>query len=134
MCIRDRDAYARLKQGLDAVVRGPRAARAQRHTMLRKVVLDHRGHTYHGTIRNISVTGAMIEGIWDVPVGTVFNVQLSRDFSVSCTVRWSSEDRMGVEFASPLQRDRDGRIMAVLSPAPIRTIDQTVSVSQSDAA
>ena len=37
--------------------------------MLRKVVLEHSGEFYNGTIRNISQGGAMIEGLWNVPPG-----------------------------------------------------------------
>lgn len=108
-----KQASARLEQGLEAVARGPRCSRAPRQTMLRKVVLDHAGHLYNGTIRNVSTTGAMIEGLWNVPVGTIFKVQISQTRSVTCTTRWSEDDRMGVEFANTLQRDASGRIAAI---------------------
>src|SRR5690606_8345191 len=49
-------ALERLETGLVAVARGPRASRAPRQTMLRKVVLDHHGQLYNGTIRNVSST------------------------------------------------------------------------------
>jgi hypothetical protein len=35
--------------------------------MLRRVVLDHAGQRYNGTVRNMSLTGALIEGLWNVP-------------------------------------------------------------------
>ncbi|MEO5706649.1 MAG: EAL domain-containing protein [Alteraurantiacibacter sp.] len=110
-------AKARLSTGLMAVARGPKAARAPRQTMLRKVVLDHSGSLYDGTIRNISSSGAMIEGLWNVPVGTVFTVQLSQGFVVTCTTRWSADDRIGVEFANALRRDESGRLQGVQGPA-----------------
>lgn len=112
-------ATQRLATGLDAVARGPRSSRAPRQTMLRKVVLDHHGHLYNGTIRNISTTGAMIEGLWNVPVGTTFKVQISRKHTVTCTARWCEDDRMGVEFADTLQRDGSGSIAAISGPAPL---------------
>lgn len=112
------DAITRLEAGLEATAIGPRAARAPRQTMLRKVVLEHSGNLYDGTIRNISTTGAMIEGLWNVPPGTIFNVQISQDFQITCTARWCDDDKMGVEFASPLHRDRGGRISAVQGAAP----------------
>ncbi len=111
-------AKERLKTGLAAVARGPRSARAPRQTMLRRVVLEHGGNLYNGTIRNISTTGAMIEGLWNVPVDTHFKVRISDGFNVTCTTRWCEEDRMGVEFANPLQRDQGGRIVAVQGAAP----------------
>ena len=111
-------ATERLKTGLAAVARGPRAARQPRQTMLRKVVLDHNGQLYNGTIRNVSATGALVEGLWNVPIGTIFNIQISHAQAVTATTRWCDEDRMGVEFAVPLRRDSDGRIAAVLGRAP----------------
>jgi hypothetical protein len=98
-------AHARLASGLAAVARGPRSARAPRQTMLRKV---------------ISTSGALIEGLWNVPVGTVFKLQISQDFFVGCTTRWTLDDRMGVEFSNPLQRDEGGQILAVQGPPPRR--------------
>ncbi len=112
------DAQARLANGLEAVARGPRSSRAPRQTMLRKVVLDHHGHLYNGTIRNISTTGALIEGLWNVPVGTIFKVQISKNHWVTCTARWCEDDRMGVEFANALQKDSAGRIAAIQAAAP----------------
>ena len=86
--------------------------------MLRKVVLDHQGNLYNGTIRNISTSGALIEGVWNVPIGTIFKLQIAANHFVTCTVRWSMDDRMGVEFANPLQRDAAGQITAVQGPPP----------------
>ena len=90
--------------------------------MLRKVVLDHNGQLYNGTIRNISVTGALVEGLWNVPAGTIFRITVSDTHIVTATTRWCHQDRMGVEFATPLKRDASGRIAAVADggPEPIR--------------
>jgi hypothetical protein len=114
-------AMERLRTGLAAVAKGPRSSRAPRQRMLRKVILDHHGQVYHGTIRNISATGALVEGLWNVPVGTIFTIQVSEHHSVTATTRWCAQDRMGVEFAAPLSRDATGRIEAVQeSAAPLR--------------
>ena len=104
-------ATARLKSGLIAIAQGPRAARSHRHTMLRKIVLESGGEHYQGTIRNISATGAMIEGLWNVPKGTTFRVKMGPDHVVEATARWSQDDRMGVEFAAALQLDQAGGAM-----------------------
>lgn len=116
--IRAEDATQRLLTGLTAVAQGPRSTRAPRQTMLRKVVLDHQGTFYNGTIRNISLTGAQIEGLWNVPVGTIFQLHVSDGVVVTATARWSEEDRLGVEFAAPLKHDQSGRISAVQGRAP----------------
>nr|WP_246543535.1 EAL domain-containing protein [Novosphingobium profundi] len=104
-------ADKRLEEGLGAVARGPRSARAPRQTMLRKVVLEHGSHSYNGTIRNISRTGAMVEGLWNVPVGTQFTVYLAQDYAMQACARWSREDRMGVEFVQPLELDGNGAVI-----------------------
>lgn len=104
-------AMERLGEGLSAVATGPRSARAPRQTMLRKVVLEHGQHVYNGTIRNISQTGAMIEGLWNVPPGTVFGVHLSDGYVMMACSRWCKEDRMGVEFAQALELDAAGAVL-----------------------
>ena len=81
--------------------------------MLRKVQIEHGDHFYMATIRNISRTGALIEGLWNVPKNTIFRIRLSEHQSVTATARWSQEDRMGVEFSSALDLDERGTIAAV---------------------
>ena len=62
-----------------------------------------------------------MEGLWNVPVGTIFKIQLSETYTVTATSRWCFEDRMGLEFAVPLKRDASGRIEAVQeAPAQVR--------------
>ena len=111
-------ATERLTTGLAAVARGPRASRSLRQTMLRKVVLDHHGQLYNGTIRNVSATGALVEGLWKVPLGTEFKIHISETQTVTATTRWCEEDRIGVEFAAPLERDLGGRIAVIQDRPP----------------
>ena len=33
--------------------------------MLRRVQLEHDGHAYEATVRNMSATGALVEGLWN---------------------------------------------------------------------
>jgi hypothetical protein len=86
--------------------------------MLRKIVLEQEGQRFNCTIRNISSNGALVEGLWNVPVGTAFVVHLSGSQTVAGTVRWCEEDRMGLEFNPPLQSDARGGIAALRAPAP----------------
>jgi diguanylate cyclase (GGDEF)-like protein/PAS domain S-box-containing protein len=116
-------ATARLSSGLEAIAIGPRAARAKRSTMLRKVELAHRGERYPATIRNISATGALIEGLWNVPNGTIFQVMLSESHALTATARWCREDRVGVEFAKPLRIDAAGKVVL---PGPHEGENQTL--------
>jgi diguanylate cyclase (GGDEF)-like protein len=110
----------RLAEGLTLDAVGPRSARAVRQTMLRKITLEHGGQHYHGTIRNISATGAMVEGLWNVPKGTIFQIDFGGGQLVTATARWCQEDRIGVEFSTPLPLDDTGRI-ALLAPPSERT-------------
>ncbi|MEP6868495.1 MAG: EAL domain-containing protein [Novosphingobium sp.] len=105
------EASALLIKGLSVSAEGPRSARPQRQTMLRRVVLEADGERYNGTIRNISSTGALVAGLWNVPPGTQFNLELGEGESISVTARWSIEDRMGVEFKTELDLDEGGRIV-----------------------
>ncbi|MBS0475130.1 MAG: PilZ domain-containing protein, partial [Proteobacteria bacterium] len=116
-------ASEKLQVGTTAIAKGPRAARAVRHTMLRKIILDHGGQAYHGTIRNISATGALVEGLWNVPPGTIFRVMLAEGHVVTATARWCQEDRMGVEFSAPLELDQNGRI-SILAQTQGRRIER----------
>ena len=89
--------------------------------MLRKVVLDHNGQLYTGTIRNVSTTGALIEGLWNVPAGTIFRITIAEGQIVTGTARWCEQGRIGVEFATPLQRDSSGCVAALVEQAPDHT-------------
>jgi hypothetical protein len=88
--------------------------------MLRKVQVEHGDHSYSATIRNISRTGALVEGLWNVPRDTIFRIRLSADQTITATARWSQEDRLGVEFSTPLALDEQGRI-AVAAARPAAT-------------
>lgn len=91
-------ATERLATDLTATARGPRSARAARQTMLRTVVLEYAGQNYQGTVRNVSATGALVEGLWNVPPGTVFKLHWADGVALAATTRWSDNDRMGIEF------------------------------------
>jgi hypothetical protein len=96
------EAGQRLEGGVTISADGPRSARQIRRTMLRRVILEHEGHGYEAKVRNMSATGALVEGLWNVPVGTRFTVRISEKLKVTATARWCDEDRMGIEFATPV--------------------------------
>ena len=107
------NASARLQQGIHAIAAGPRSARAARQSMLRKVQIEHGDHFYMATIRNISRSGALVEGLWNVPRDTIFRIRLSEQQAVTATARWSQEDRMGVEFSSAIDIEERGSVAPV---------------------
>ncbi len=98
-------ALERLKQGMNMVAKGPRSARAFRQKMLRKVVLSHEDQMYDGAIRNMAAGGAMVEGLWNVPMGTVFKVAISKKLIVTAKTIWSEDNRMGIQFETPVDMD-----------------------------
>ena len=59
-------ATERLQAGTKVEAQGPRSAREPRQKVLRRITLNHNGEHYNGMIRNISETGALIEGLWTV--------------------------------------------------------------------
>src|SRR5690606_27925964 len=111
-------ASERLSSGLAIAAQGPRSSRAPRRTMLRRVTIEHDGRPCHGTIRNISSTGALIEGPWNVPAGALLEVRLSETRTASAKVRWCDGDRMGVEFDVPLERDPADGLAVPRAAAP----------------
>lgn len=92
--------------GSSAKADGFQSSRPERKSMLRTVGVHHDGHVYTGRIRNISATGALIEGLWNVPEGTLFAIELGDNHVVNATARWSRDDRMGVEFAAAVDMAR----------------------------
>ena len=102
------DATALVSGDLVAEADGPQSARAPRQNLLRRVVVVHNGNRLNATLRNISESGAMIEGLWNMPAGNAMRIEFSADKSVTAQVRWSRENRVGVEFHQPLRRRADG--------------------------
>lgn len=117
------EATRRIARGLGATARGSGAltgnsSRARRRPVWRTVELEHDAQRYSATIGNISRTGALIRGLWDVPLGTVFRIHFSDGTTLFATTRWSAEDSMGVEFAPSLRIDQDQRNHAAIISTP----------------
>lgn len=114
-------ATERLATGPKAVANGPRSFRAIRHSVLRKVVVELDDKRFCGMIRNISATGAMIEGLPKLDPGARLELTLASDLRISATARWSCADRVGIAFAEPLSdyavgviaRTREGAVCPV---------------------
>lgn len=82
--------------------RGPEKYRAERHTEFRKIGLIHGDSRYNIILRNISKTGAMIDGLLEVPVDTDVVLDLGGGQLAVATVRRSDGSIQGVEFETPL--------------------------------
>lgn len=84
---------------------GPDKYRPERRTEFRRIGLVHDDHRYHVVLRNLSRTGALIEGLLDVPLETEVVLDLGNVQLAVATVRRSEGYSQGVEFETPLIRD-----------------------------
>jgi diguanylate cyclase (GGDEF)-like protein len=85
-----------------------RTRRARRRTVFRKIQVIHDDYAYEVTLRNLSRTGALIEGLADVPKGTQFVVDLGGGQLAVATVIRSNGDVQGLEFEQSLIEDGSG--------------------------
>ncbi|MEP7221350.1 MAG: EAL domain-containing protein [Novosphingobium sp.] len=97
---------------------GPAFAREDRRTVLRRVGVIHEDFRYEVMMRNVSVNGAAIEGLVDVPIGTQFVLDLGEGQLVVCTVRRSEGSVQGLQFESRLVDDGAGGLMTRHRVAP----------------
>ncbi len=87
---------------------GPATQRSARHATFRRVGAIHDNHYYRVVLRNLSTTGALIEGLVDVPVGTRFVIDLGDGQLVVARVQRSGTKQQGLEFEQELVSDERG--------------------------
>ena len=87
---------------------GPAKQRHDRLKMYRNIGAVHENHYYPAVLRNLSSTGALIEGIMDVPIGERFVLDFGEGQLVVATVKRSRKHQQGVEFETPLVEDGNG--------------------------
>lgn len=85
---------------------GHQASRSPRKRLLRSVLVEVAGRTRKGLIRNISATGAMVEGLGEVETGTDVLIEIIEGQMFQSTVRWSDTERVGIEFARNFDLER----------------------------
>ncbi len=90
---------------------GPPRHRAERITIFRKVGLIHEDHYYDVILRNLSKTGARINGLAGVPIGTDVVLDLGHGQLVVSKVVNASENSQGLKFETPLMTDGSGGFM-----------------------
>jgi len=87
---------------------GPAKHRSARKTLFRRVGVIHEDHHYTAMLRDLSRTGARIEGLVDVPVGTQLVLDLGEGQLIVGTVRRSQDATQGLSFEMPLVSDGAG--------------------------
>ncbi len=103
----DNDEIARRMREQDIEIKpsGPKHIRSDRKTLFRKIGVIHEDHRYEVTMRNLSKSGALIEGLIDVPMGTKFVVDFSEGQLAVATVVRSRGHSQGLRFEVPLISD-----------------------------
>lgn len=87
---------------------GPAKQRQDRRAMFRTIGVIHEDHYYPVTLRNLSISGALIEGLLEVPVGTPFMIDFGEgQFELAKVVR-SRESSQGIRFDRDLVSDGNG--------------------------
>jgi integrase len=87
---------------------GPAKQRSQRHSMFRKVGIIVGNRYAPGLIRNLSETGALIDGLGDLAIGAPMIVDFG-DGQLACARVCRARNRQyGVEFEHPMVNDGSG--------------------------
>jgi len=104
------DELCRMLKAGDWVIEpsGPARQRNDRQSVYRKAGAIHGDHCYPVIIRNISTTGALMEGLMDIPLGTEFVLDFGEGQLTVATVRRSEAFQQGVEFEQRLVSDGNG--------------------------
>ena len=87
---------------------GPDKFRSERRSVFLRIGVIHEDHRYDAILRDLSKTGARIEGLVGVPVGTELVLDLGGGQLVVCTVSRSKDAEIGVEFETALISDGAG--------------------------
>ncbi|MCB2089042.1 MAG: EAL domain-containing protein [Sphingomonadaceae bacterium] len=87
---------------------GPDRHRPERRSVFRRVGVIHDDHRYEGVMRDLSKTGARIEGLLGVPKGTGLVIDLGGGQLAVSMVTRSNDASIAVEFEAPLVSDGAG--------------------------
>jgi diguanylate cyclase (GGDEF)-like protein len=87
---------------------GPAHQRQRRLAMFRRAGAVHENHYYPIVIRNLSASGALVEGIIDVPRGTKFVIDFGEGQLAVANVSRSKRNQQGVTFEQRLVDDGNG--------------------------
>jgi len=87
---------------------GPDKYRSDRRTVFRRIGVIHEDHRYGGVMRDLSKTGALVEGLLGVPEGTNLVLDLGAGQLAVCRVSRSKDAQIAVEFETPLVNDGSG--------------------------
>lgn len=87
---------------------GPTVTRSDRYSLYRKITAIHENHCYNLVLRNLSASGALIEGLVKVPLGTKFVLDFGEGQLAVSTVVRSVGHQQGLQFEERLVNDGNG--------------------------
>ncbi|HSQ96860.1 MAG TPA: EAL domain-containing protein [Croceibacterium sp.] len=90
---------------------GPETHRPERRSVFRRIGVIHDDHRYEAVMRDLSKTGAKIEGLIGVPEHTGLVLDLGGGQLAVCTVTRSQDAHLAVEFETPLVSDGAGGLV-----------------------
>jgi diguanylate cyclase (GGDEF)-like protein len=97
---------------------GPKRHRPERRSVYRRIGVIHEDHRYEALLRNLSATGAGIEGLVGVPLGTSLVLDLGAGQLAVVSVSRSEDATIGVEFETPLVSDGAGGLVTRYRASP----------------
>ncbi len=107
--LRREDVDERFSEGVFRIEpSGPKKHRQDRRLVFRRIGVIHADYRYEAILRDISKTGARIEGLLGVPVGAELVLDLGEGQLVVASVIRSKDAVQGVEFETPLISDGAG--------------------------
>ncbi|NNC71527.1 MAG: EAL domain-containing protein [Sphingomonadaceae bacterium] len=92
--------------GGKATAHGFKASRSPRTKMLRSATVDSGGEMQKVRIRDISATGAMLEGLDTLEPDSEVLIEVLENELFPARVRWTDADRAGIEFARGFDLER----------------------------
>jgi diguanylate cyclase (GGDEF)-like protein/PAS domain S-box-containing protein len=95
-----------LAQGGTASASGHKVSRVPRTKMLRSATLEIGDVQYAVRIRDVSRTGAMIDGFTSGQLGDEVMIELMEDQMFRAVLRWMRDGKCGLEFAEPFDLER----------------------------
>ena len=113
-------AAAHLRDGSWTIApSGHAKQRANRKATYKRIGVVHGDFYYTAILRNLSRSGALIEGLCAVPIGTEFVIDFGDGQLVVATVKRTWKHHQGVEFEQHLVDDDDGGLRTPYRVSPV---------------
>ncbi|MEY2926933.1 MAG: hypothetical protein RL367_1410 [Pseudomonadota bacterium] len=117
-----------LSNGGHAIAKGHKTSRKRRATVLRSVIVAQNGERQDGRIRNISDAGALIEGVTHIQEKNWVYIDIINYGIVQANVHWAIDDRMGVEFVTPIDFARFNAASLAQPADPVPVVSRKIKV------